>query len=340
METPYYRFKLNEIGRCYNDLLHSIGADSLYYALKANSEIPILSKLEKIGASFEIASPGELDKLLALKVDPSRIICSLPIKPVAWLKYMYLAGVRYFVFDNWDEYKKICEYAPEAKKIVRLYITDIAAETLEYGMDVFELLDTLEDSSENIDGVTFYLAHNHNIDKLMNVIDRCSEVLYKIGRGKILNIGGNYRLSEDVDPRFYSRLNEAIKRMKEVHECTIYAETGRSVVKTGGSLIAEIQCVKQKDNAVYVYIDAGVPTGISYEASSIKKLNNVSRMLENKITYRFYDITCSHRLLFEYEGHEHFRTGDIIMLENFGCYSICKASSFHCWELPKAVYEE
>lgn len=314
--------------------------DNLYYALKPNGEKVVLKVLNSINANFEVASVGEFHKLKSLGVESNRIICSLPVKPIQWLQHLYTDGVRYFVFDNVNEYNKLKKYAPESKKIVRIDITDIATDTIEYGMPLEGLLNSFDDLIKDIDGVTFFLSHNHHIDVLLGVLDRCDIILEHIGVNKIVNIGGNYRLPCDLQSDFYDILNERLRDLREKHACTIYSEPGRSVVKNAGSLIITVECVKNMDKVTYVYIEAGIPTGISYGLQVIQRIAGREEAWEIERTYKFYDITCSHRILFEYRTKDVYSVGDVLELKDFGCYSISKSSQFHGWDLPEVTFKD
>ena len=202
MQTPYYCFSKKRIIENYNTLKASLLVDDLYYALKPNGEREVLRVLDSINANFEVASVGEYQKLKSLGVESERIICSLPVKPIQWLRQLYANGIRYFVFDNTNEYYKLKKYAPESKKIVRIDITDIALGTIEYGMSLESLLNASDNLINNVDGVTFYISHNHHIDVLLAVLDRCDILLDHLGVNKIVNIGGkpHFHLEkEDID---------------------------------------------------------------------------------------------------------------------------------------------
>lgn len=338
MKTPYYKFNLNQVCLNYLDLSEAIDVDKLYYALKPNSEMEILEALNNIQANFEVVSSGEYLKLKKIGVLPERIICSLPIKTTSLIKFLYDEGIRYFVFDNMEEFAKLSQYAPSALKIMRIYINDFVTETIEFGVQMEEFLGWLETNRENIKnigGITFYICDNYRIEILEKVLDRCEDILNLLGKGKLLNIGGNYRLSSELPENFYLRLNRRISYLKNKYNCTIIAEPGRSIVKSAGKLITSVVHVKEKPNCTYVYTDAGIPTGISYAPKII--INNTTEKATPKL-FKFFDITCSHRMLFEIELNYRICTGDILSFENFGSYSIAKSSNFHGWEKPQCQY--
>lgn len=338
--TPYYHFDLRKIENNYNQLKKLLGVDRLFYALKPNSEIPVLQTLNNYSADFEVASLGEFNKLKEIGVDSSRIICSLPIKKAVVIQELYKNGIEYFVFDNLIEYKKLQKYAPSAKKILRISVDDFVENAIEFGAQYDEINAWIASGHINpqgVDGLTFYINKNKFIHKVITALERCEEILKLIGNRKIINIGGNYRLDSEVSKDFYDVLKERIVYFKTKYECIFYAEPGRSVVKTAGKLFTTIIATKEKQDCYYIYIDAGLPTGISY-APKIISIQSKQEFKTNK-KYKFFDITCSHRLLFETNIKYNLAENDILIFEDFGSYSICKASNFHGWDRPTCMYD-
>lgn len=340
MNTPYYKFDLEKIQNNFNKLFISIKPDCLFYALKANSETKILQSLISCNSHFEIASIGEYEKLNRLGVDSKNIICSSPIKTEYTIEQLYKAGIRYFVFDDLNEYKKIERLAPLSKKILRIEITHISADTIAYGMSKAELLQNIGFGNlcvDRINGITFYLSKNKQISVITKVLDYCNEIFEIIGYDeKILNIGGNYRLPEEIEEGYYNALSLRLSMLRKNHNIKVLAEPGRSIVKSAGSLLTTVIDVKKEKNQVF--IDAGVPTGISYCPNCIVNLSNNSCCEEQE--YHFFDITCSHRELFSAKISFDIFVNDILQFDNFGSYSICKSSQFHGWELPRCIFEE
>lgn len=339
-ETPYYYFDLKKVEASYNKLKEILEVDKLFYALKSNSEIPILKTLNFCSANFEIASLGEFYKLKEIGVDSSRVICSLPIKTRLMVQKLYQSGIKYFVFENLFEYKKLQKNAADAKKILRISVDDFIENAVEFGAQYDEITKWLTYgyiNPQEIDGLTFYINKNKCIYNVLTALERCEKILQLIGYNKIINIGGNYRLDNEVSKEFYDILKERISYFRMKYKCIFYAEPGRSIVKTAGKLVTTIIAIKERRNCHYIYIDAGLPTGISYAPKEITVYSKQKINFNKK--YKFFDITCSHRLLFEIDLKYNLNKDDVLVFEDFGSYSICKASNFHGWERPICIYD-
>lgn len=341
METLYYEFDLCKIGRNYLDLVKAINPKRMFYAVKANGEIPLLKKLDSIGASFEIASRGELQKLRLLGVESNRIICSTPIKSEDTIVNLYENGIGYFVFDNLDEFSKIKKLAPKSLKILRINLTNSIPDTIRFGMDYQDFVSLLSAGALNaqeVDGITFYLTKNRDTKRLELALNLAEQFLRLLKKPAILNIGGNYRLPDELNDDYYSVLQNQLFRLKQQFDCIVYAEPGRSIVKSAGCLVCQVIGYKPKEG--FVYLDAGLPSGISYKPNRILNMSTTSSCSLEFHKYVFFDSTCSHAELFSDELPFDINLGDRLVFENFGSYSICKANEFHGWEKPFCVFHD
>src|SRR5690606_40652097 len=72
-ETPFVVIDTGIISQAYDDLRAGFDFAKVYYAVKANPAIEVIDLLKDKGASFDIASIYELDKVMSRGVGPERI---------------------------------------------------------------------------------------------------------------------------------------------------------------------------------------------------------------------------------------------------------------------------
>ncbi len=72
-ETPCLVVDLHAIAEAYEALLWYLPLARIYYAVKANPAAEIVATLERKGASFDVASRGEVELCLANGVAPDRL---------------------------------------------------------------------------------------------------------------------------------------------------------------------------------------------------------------------------------------------------------------------------
>lgn len=84
----------------------SLPDTSVYYAVKANPAPEILSLLESLGSSFDCASVGEIEMVLATGASADRISYGNTIKKEKDIARAYQYGVRLFAVDCVEEVEK------------------------------------------------------------------------------------------------------------------------------------------------------------------------------------------------------------------------------------------
>ncbi len=119
-ETPFVVIDTQTISDAYTSLTDCFPFAKVFYAVKANPAPAILSLLRDRGSNFDIASIYELDKVLALGVDPSRCSYGNTIKKSKDIRYFYEKGVRMFATDSEADLRNIAKAAPGSKVYARI----------------------------------------------------------------------------------------------------------------------------------------------------------------------------------------------------------------------------
>lgn len=343
MQTPFYLFDQNKIIENYQTLLNRLCVSDVYYALKANAEPTVLKVLADIGAKFEAASLGEITKLINLEVDPNKIIFGLPVKTEEIIKTVYSLGCRYFVFDHINEFNKICSVTDNFDhviKVMRIYISDICPGSIEYGAKPEEITSFLEHHA--IDGLSFHISNNTDIDSILRVLSRVQEILEFIKPLNDcfnLNIGGGFHLPFEMD--FTEKLNERLLYIKNKYGLRIICEPGQAIIKTAGILVSRVVAIREQDGYYNAYLDAGYPTGITRTPEYVRLYGRDVKVSNRKMRiYRFFDNTCMHQELFTKPLRFDLVENDLLELGYFGSYSICKSNHFHSWDTPNVILAE
>ena len=91
-----------------------------FYAVKCNNESGILQILASLGTGFDCASKAEIEQVLSLGVDPSRIVYANPCKMRSHIKYAREGNVSMMTFDNDEELRKVKDFFPDAHLVIRI----------------------------------------------------------------------------------------------------------------------------------------------------------------------------------------------------------------------------
>lgn len=113
---------------------------------------------------FDCASKNEIEQVLKMGVDPSRIIYAQPCKTKSYVRYAAQRHVKQMTFDNADELYKTKQLFPEAELFLRILTDDSASlcrlsqkfgAALDSTADLLELAKKLE---LNVVGVAFHVG--------------------------------------------------------------------------------------------------------------------------------------------------------------------------------------
>jgi ornithine decarboxylase len=180
-----------------------------HYAVKCNPDPQVLRLLAAMGTGFDCASKAEIDMVLRLGVDPSRIIYAQPCKTKSYVRYAAKQGVRQMTFDNSDELYKIKELYPDAELYLRILTDDSASLcrlSLKFGAsidDTGDLLALARKLDLNVVGVAFHVGSGASdpaaflkaVRDARFVFDQAAALGYEL---KTLDVGGGF-VSETFD---------------------------------------------------------------------------------------------------------------------------------------------
>jgi len=133
-------------------------------AVKCNPDNKLLQLLAELGTGFDCASKAEIEQVLRLGIDPSRIIYAQPCKTNSYVRYVASHGVRQMTFDNADELRKIARLFPGAELYLRILTDDsssLCRLSLKFGasMDSTDgLLALARELNLNVVGVSFHVG--------------------------------------------------------------------------------------------------------------------------------------------------------------------------------------
>jgi ornithine decarboxylase len=281
-ETPFLVVDLATINRQYDDLTRYFPSAKIYYAVKANPAPEVLSLIRDKGASFDIASTYELDKVLALGVSPDRISFGNTIKKAKDIRTFYQKGVRMFATDSEADLRNIAKAAPGS----RIYARILTEGTLtadwplsrKFGCEsdmAMDLLILARDLGLEPYGVSFHVGSQQReigawdaaLGKVKVIFNRLWEE-DKI-QLKMINMGGGFPAN------YLHRTNELAVYAEEIarflHEDfmdeppEIIIEPGRSLISNAGVLVSEVVLISRKSRTAlhrWVYTDVGKFSGL------------------------------------------------------------------------------
>ena len=282
LETPFVVVNLDVVKQNYLNLKQNFPFADIYYAIKANPHDEVVAMLSELGASFDIASRYELDKVLRLGVDPARLSYGNTRKKERDVEYFYEKGVRLFVTDSKEDLKTIAEKAPGSKVYVRILVENTSSAdwplSRKFGCHPDMAYDLLIQARDI--GLTPYVISIH-CGSQQRDIGQWNEALVKTRylmdsleeeegiKLQMINMGGGFP-AHYVTPAneledYATEINRYLQEDFGDDRPRIILEPGRSLVGDSGILGAEVVMISKKTNTAlfkWVYLDAGVMNGL------------------------------------------------------------------------------
>lgn len=217
-------------------------------AVKCNPDRKVLELLAALGTGFDCASKTEIQEILSLGVDPSRIVYAHPCKTASYLRYAAHEGVGLMTFDNVEELQKIKRIYPNARLLLRISTDDSKALcqlSLKYGAPlatVPELLQTAVELSLNVVGVSFHVgsgsydptAFRMAVNDARLVFDQALAFGYEMS---ILDVGGGFQYDNFED---IARVLGPAVDSQFGPEVRVIAEPGRYFVSSAFTIATHV----------------------------------------------------------------------------------------------------
>jgi ornithine decarboxylase (EC 4.1.1.17) len=252
VKTPTLVINLERIKERFIELQEALKEAKIYYAVKASDHQEILALLNDLGSGYEVASSWELEKVLRLGVDGSRIISSNPVKPLDFIDYAYKSGIKAFSVDSYKEIDKLKKTAPRSRVYVRLIVPNEGSDwplTNKFGVDVDTALDILEYAKYQglvPYGITFHVGSQcNNLRNWFIGIKKAWELwekaIYKDIKLTMLNLGGgipvNYQYESLSIRDIGSYIEALLQKYFLIKPMEIQIEPGRGLVGDAGVLV-------------------------------------------------------------------------------------------------------
>jgi len=280
--TPFLALDLSIVKSRYIELEQGFPDADIFYAVKANPADEVIQLLADSGASFDIASPQELDKVLKYGVSPDRMSYGNTIKKASAVKYFFEKGVRLYATDSEADLRNIAANAPGAKIYIRI-LTD-GSEGADWPLSrkfgcnpemAIELAVLAKDLGLQPYGVSFHVgSQQRDIDVWDGAIAKVKVINERLSTEhgieiQMINMGGGFPADYIQKTNDFSTYAEEIKRfLKEDFPeelPRIILEPGRSLVGDAGVIVSEVVLISRKSSTAlerWVYTDVGMFNGL------------------------------------------------------------------------------
>ncbi|MEE3197740.1 MAG: bifunctional aspartate kinase/diaminopimelate decarboxylase [Pseudomonadota bacterium] len=345
-----YVYDLKKVSESATSLMSLSSVDSVFYAMKANSNPEILRILEGEGVNFECVSPGEIRRLLELfpDIDRRRLLFTPNFAPRSeyqwgldqgtWVTLDNLHPLRYWpkIFKNREVFIRIDTGEGQGHhEHVRT-----AGTYSKFGIplqEVEEMGNLLKKAGARVVGLHAHTGSGILQADNWRVVGECLLALRSnFQELRFIDLGGGLGITERHGERGLD-LTELDKELQkiQVDDIKFWLEPGRFIVGEAGVLLAQVTQIKGKGDMRYVGINVGMNTLIRptlYGAyHEIVNLSNIESAPTELVTIvgpicETGDRLGSDRLL------PATQEGDVILIANVGAYGYTMSSNYNLRE--------
>ncbi|WP_315919334.1 type III PLP-dependent enzyme [Vibrio fluvialis] len=351
--APLLMLDCDIIRQQYRALSSALPNVTLHFALKPLPHPVVVRTLLQEGASFDLATTGEVELVAQEGVPAERTIHTHPIKRDADIRDALAYGCNVFVVDNLNELAKFKAYRDDVELLVRLSFRNseaFADLSKKFGCSAEQALTIIEMAKEwniRIKGLSFHVgSQTTNPQKYVEAIHTCKEVMERVvERGlpalSTLDIGGGFPVNytKQVMPidQFCVPINEALAELPETVQ--VIAEPGRFIVAQSMMSVASVMGQAERDGQTWYYLDDGVYGSFSglifddaqYPLVTLKQEGEYAPSVLAGPTCDSIDVIAENILLPKLDN------GDLIIGRMMGAYTSATATDFNFFKRAQTV---
>ena len=361
--TPSYVYSHNKIKDNINNFKKYFNTINplICFSVKSNSNLKILSIINKLGLGADVVSKGELMRALKAGIKPNKIVFSGVGKTIDELKFAVSKKILLINAESENEIIEIEKIAKKNKKKINIGIRlnpNTNAETLKkistgkkenkFGLTrkkFLELLKKYKDS--NFIDIICLSVHigsqitNHLPYKnMLNVVNKT--ILQSKYKFKYIDLGGGMGIQYEKNSNKldYLKYNKLIKSFLKKNNTKIIFEPGRSIIGNAGCLISKITYIKQTDLKNFVILDSAMNDMIRPALYGAKHRIIPSKLNRKKILkkHEFVGPICESTDKFlTVPNYQKINQRDIIIICDVGAYGMVLTSNYNLRPKPAEI---
>ncbi|KAF2827757.1 ornithine decarboxylase [Ophiobolus disseminans] len=342
-EDPFFVADLGEVYRQHLRWKTNLPRVKPHYAVKCNPDKQVLRLMAALGLGFDCASKNEIETVLNLGVDPSRIIYAQPCKTKSYVRYAAQSGVKQMTFDNADELYKTKQLFPDANLYLRILTDDSASLcrlSCKFGASLdttAKLLELAKKLELNVVGVAFHVGSRASDPKAFQravqdarfIFNQATDLGFNM---HTLDVGGGFADDESFE-LMAAVLSAELDKYFPSH-IRIIGEPGRYYVSTAFTIACHVIARRTVNDATLgttSYMLHPVPHVLKNGNNVLYNVRRSGYDTPSQVEYSIWGPTCdgidviSKGCTFP----ELLDVGDWLYFEEMGAYTKCSATRFN-----------
>lgn len=323
------------------------------YAVKANSNLGVLSVFAALGAGFDIVSGGELARVIAAGGDPAKVVFSGVGKTRAEMRQALEAGIRCFNVESATELDRLNDVAaqlgmfapialrvnPDVNPKTHPYIST-GLKSNKFGVAFDEALDLYRRAASlpnlEVSGIACHIGSQlldpapmaEAAAKVLGLVDQLAAEGIRLDH---IDLGGGLgiRYDDETPPAVADYLAPLLKVFEGRAEELCF-EPGRSLVGNAGLLLTRVEYLKPGEEKNFAIVDAAMndlARPALYDA-----YHETVAVIERDQSAQSYDVVgpiCESGDFLARQRELAIEEGDLIALLSAGAYGMTMSSNYN-----------
>ena len=364
--TPCYVYSqaaLEQNWRSFDEGLKGRDA-TIFYSVKANSNLAVLALLAKLGSGFDIVSGGELQRVIRAGGRPEKTIFSGVGKSEEEIRLALEHGIFSLNLESDAELARIHEIASELGVTAPISIRvnpDVDAKThphistglreAKFGIPFGEARRIYQAAVKldhiNVLGIAVHIGSQiTSLAPIVNALERIIDLAEELASDGIkiqhLDLGGGLGVKyQDEQPPDIAQYCEAIGEVLDRRNCrlSISVEPGRSVTAQAGIMLSKVEYIKKAEIKNFAIVDGAMNDllrPVLYDAW----MEIIPVALGGDRAEEVYDVVGPVCETGDYLGLNRklaVRSGDLIAVCGAGAYGAVMSSNYNSRPKPAEV---
>ncbi len=285
--TPLYVYDRNVIRKRYESLKALPSDVQVHYAVKANPNLDIIAEMAKYYSGFDVASKGEIQKIIEAGLSPGHANFAGPGKRIDELKFAIEQGIGSISIENPQEFYIIEELCSSLRKTVSVLVrinppfelaqsgVKMGGGPKQFGIDsenAAKLIQRIMSSTfVRFVGIHIFAGtQNLSADQLALTFDKILGYALSLQKSenipiKVLNMGGGFGIplyshEKELDIESLGKSLRFLleKYRKDLPETKFVIELGRFLVGECGVYICRVLYKKLSRGQIFLIMDGGM----------------------------------------------------------------------------------
>ncbi len=361
--TPSYVYSYDKIKNNINNFKKKFKTINplICFSVKSNSNLKILSLVNKFGLGADVVSKGELIRALKAKIKPEKIVFSGVGKTIDELKLAISKKILLINAESENEIIEIEKIAKKNNKKINIGVRlnpDTDAKTLKkistgkkenkFGLTGKKFLEVLKKykNSKYINIICLSVHIGSQITSHIpykNMLSAISKIIQLSNYNfKYIDLGGGMGIEygNNLNNLDYSKYNNLIKSFLKNYKSKIVFEPGRSILGNAGYLISKITYIKQTRSKNFVILDTAMndlirPALYGAKHRIIPSKLNIKKILKK---HEFVGPICETTDKFlTVNNYQKLNQRDIIIICDVGAYGMVLSSNYNLRPKPPEI---